>query len=74
MSHWNGDSESVSLAKRFPLTEKLRALIRADAQNPFNFVRWGNPNTSITSSNFGKVDPTEQNNARLVQMALKLSF
>ena len=27
-----------------------------------------------TSASFGKVDPTEQNNARLVQMALKLYF
>ena len=30
-------------------------MVRADATNPFNLVRWSNPTTSITSSNFGKV-------------------
>ena len=30
--------------------------------------------TDPTSSSFGKVNPTERNNARVVQMALKLYF
>lgn len=48
-------SEAISVAKRIAITEKIRAVIRADAQNPFNFVRWNNPNTNITSADFGRV-------------------
>ena len=47
---------------------------RFETYNLFNHVRFGGPNADPTSASFGKVDPTEQNNARLVQMALKLSF
>ena len=52
---FSGKSESISLAKRIPITEKVRGCLRADATNPFNFVRWNNPNTNITSANFGRV-------------------
>ena len=52
---FSGKSESLSLAKRIPIKERVRAVVRADATNPFNFVRWSNPTTSITSANFGKV-------------------
>ncbi len=48
-------SESLSLAKLIPISEKVRAVLRADAQNPFNFVRWNNPTTTITDAAFGKV-------------------
>ena len=48
-------SESLSLAKSIRITERLHSTLRADVQNPFNFVRWNNPNTNITSSLFGKV-------------------
>ncbi len=65
-------SESVSLAKRFPIKERLHAVIRADITNPFNFVRWNNPNTNITSSNFGKV--TGANGGRSVQLNATIEF
>jgi hypothetical protein len=65
-------SESVSLSKGFPLKERLRALLRADVQNPFNFVRWSNPNTNITSSLFGRV--TAAAPGRAVQLGLALEF
>jgi hypothetical protein len=48
-------SEAISIAKRIAITERVRAVVRADAQNPFNFVRWNNPNTNITSADFGRV-------------------
>ena len=38
-------SESLSLQKSFTIVERLRTVLRADATNPFNFVRWSNPNT-----------------------------
>ena len=40
--------------------------------NPFNFVRWGNPNTSLVGVNFGKV--TSSQAGRLVQINGTLKF
>ena len=65
-------SESVSLAKSVPLNERLRGVLRADAQNPFNFVRWNNPNTDTGSSLFGKV--TGAAAGRSIQLGLALEF
>lgn len=65
-------SESVSLAKSVALREGLHAVLRADAQNPFNFVRWNNPGTNVGSSLFGKV--TGSAAGRSVQLGLALEF
>jgi hypothetical protein len=65
-------SESISLVKSLPVREKVHALLRADVQNPFNFVRWNNPNTNITSSTFGRV--TGAAPGRSVQLSLALEF
>jgi hypothetical protein len=62
------------VSKTFTLRERVRFQYRFEAYNLFNHVRFGAPNADPTSSNFGKVDPTEQNNARLIQMALKMTF
>jgi ABC-type amino acid transport substrate-binding protein len=69
---FSGKSESLSLAKRIPITEKVRAVLRADAQNPFNFVRWSNPSTTITSSTFGKV--TGAAGGRTIQLNATVEF
>jgi hypothetical protein len=62
------------VSKAFVVRERVRIQYRFEVYNAFNHVRFGAPNADPTSSNFGKVDPTEQNNARVVQMALKLYF
>jgi hypothetical protein len=62
------------IAKTFSVREKLRFQFRFETYNLFNHVRFGGPNSDPTSSSFGVVAPTEQNNARLVQMALKMYF
>jgi hypothetical protein len=69
---FSGKSESLSLAKRIPIKERLKAVVRADATNPFNFVRWNNPTTSITSSNFGKV--TGAAGGRTIQLNATVEF
>jgi hypothetical protein len=69
---FSGKSESLSLAKRIPIKERLKAVVRADATNPFNFVRWSNPTTSITSSNFGKV--TGAAGGRSIQLNATVEF
>jgi len=65
---------NLGLYKNFKFVEKVKAQFRFEAFNAFNHPRFGAPNTNPTSANFGRVDPTQLNNARQIQMALKLSF
>jgi hypothetical protein len=61
----------VSLFKEIPVTEKYLVQFRAEFFNAFNTVRFGNPNTSVTSNARGVV--TSQANApRQIQFGLKL--
>jgi hypothetical protein len=60
------------ISKVFVVRERVRIQYRFEVYNALNHVRFPAPNADPTSSNFGKVNPTEENNARLVQMALKL--
>jgi outer membrane receptor protein involved in Fe transport len=61
----------LSLFKEFQPLERMRVQFRAEALNAFNRVQFGNPNTSVTSSSFGRV--TSQANApRQLQFGLKL--
>ncbi len=62
------------VSKTFFVRERVRFQYRFEAYNLFNHVRFGAPNADPTSASFGKVNPTEQNNARLIQMALKILF
>ena len=67
-------SENLSLSKTFSISEKGRLELGIDAINPFNFVRWGAPNTSITSSNtFGQITSI-QGSSRTLQINAKVSF
>jgi hypothetical protein len=63
----------LSVFKNFRVTETLNVQFRAEALNAFNTPRFGNPNTSVTSSSFGVI--TSQANApRQIQFGLKLLF
>ncbi len=64
----------LGIYKNFRFWERFRLQYRFETYNTFNHVRFGAPNSDPTSSKFGVVDPTEQNNARQIQMALKLYF
>lgn len=60
----------LSLFKEYSPFEKVRAQFRLEALNAFNTVQFGNPNTGVTSSAFGRV--TSQSNApRQLQVGLK---
>ncbi len=65
-------AESISMGKTFPIKEALHAQFRVDVNNPFNFVRWGTPNTSFTSADYGRV--TSSAEGRKVQLYLALEF
>jgi hypothetical protein len=48
--------------------------LRVEMFNAFNGVQWGNPNTTITSAQFGQVTETQQNDPRFIQLAFRFSF
>ncbi|MBS1829144.1 MAG: TonB-dependent receptor [Acidobacteria bacterium] len=63
----------LSVFKDFAVREAWRLQFRAEAFNAFNTVRFGSPNTSVTSNQFGQVT-TQSNSPRQLQFALKLIF
>ena len=65
-------SEALSLARTFVIgTHRLD--VGVDALNPFNFVRWNDPNTNISSgAQFGSVNGTQ--GARTLQFNFAYKF
>jgi hypothetical protein len=60
--------------KSWRYREQLQLQYRFEAYNLFNHPRFAAPDTNPSSSTFGQVTKTEQNQARVIQMALKLYF
>lgn len=63
----------LSVFKNTPINERIRLQFRAEAFNAFNRAQFGNPNTSINSTAFGRIS-SQQNSPRGIQFALKLLF
>ena len=66
-------SENVTLARTLRFGEGVRLDIRGEAFNLLNRVRWGGPDSSINSQNFGRVT-SQSNTPRQIQLGLKLNF
>ena len=64
-------NHDLSLFKDFVITERFRAQFRAEALNALNAVRFGGPNTSVTSASIGQIS-SQANAPRQVQFGLKL--
>jgi hypothetical protein len=64
----------LSLFKSFTLKEGVSLQFRAEAFNFTNTPWFGAPNTTSGSANFGVVTPSQANDQRNVQLALKLIF
>ncbi len=64
----------AGIYKNFKIRETVKIQYRFETFNTFNHPRFAAPNANPTSGSFGRVDKTQQNNARLVQMALKITF
>jgi hypothetical protein len=62
----------VALNKKFVLTEGKTFSIRADAINVMNSPVWGNPNTNINSSSFGRI--TTAGGARSITLSARFDF
>ncbi|MBI3208967.1 MAG: TonB-dependent receptor [Candidatus Solibacter usitatus] len=63
----------LSIFKDFRLREKMQLQFRAETFNAFNTVRFGSPNTAVTSNQFGQIS-TQANSPRQIQFGLKLLF
>ncbi|MBO0799674.1 MAG: hypothetical protein J2P31_12710, partial [Blastocatellia bacterium] len=68
----------LSLHKRFSLTERVSAQLRAKLINAFNTPQFFNgPETNPASVNFGKIGDgvrSQTNLPRFLQLALKIDF
>jgi len=65
----------LSLTKDFQIVERVKLQLKMDAFNLLNNLSWGNPSTSVTSSNFGRI--TNQANltyGRRIQLGARLEF
>ena len=67
-----GKQESLTIGRVFSVTEKMKLDVSADAVNPFNFHRWGTPNTFLLSPAFGMV--TSCADGRTLQINASLKF
>jgi hypothetical protein len=69
---WNVD---LSLAKRFRLSDRFTAELRADAFNAFNHANFANPNGTFGQATFGQVTGTNGSyTPRLVRFGARLMF
>jgi hypothetical protein len=68
------NSFDVGIFKSFHPVERVRLQLKFEAFNALNHPRFDSPNSDPTSSQFGRITPMQQNNARLIQMSGRLSF
>ena len=63
----------ISLARRFPIGDRVKLQFRAEAFNLLNTPQFGFPNANIGSATAGRITTTVGDN-RQMQFALKLDF
>ena len=63
----------LSIFKQFSPVEGFLVQFRAEAFNAFNYVQFGSPNVSVTSTSFGEIT-SQANSPRQIQFGLKLLF
>jgi hypothetical protein len=71
-SPW-GLNENFTLSKTVDFSERLKFTLRFEAFNIFNRVRWGGPDSTYTSANFGVIR-SQSNDPRRMQFGAKVVF
>lgn len=66
---WNGDVQ-----RNFKITERTNFMLRFDALNLFNHTTFAGPNTTPTSTNFGRVTSVTGTPPRYLQIMGRLTF
>ena len=66
-------NENLAVAKNMNITEKVKFTLRAEAFNVLNRVRWGGPDSNVTSVNFGIIR-SQGNDPRRMQFGAKVVF
>jgi hypothetical protein len=69
---WNL-TENISVSRTFRIGESVRFDLRAEGFNILNRVRWGGPDSGLTSNNFGRIT-SQANLPRQMQLGLKFNF
>ena len=65
---------NLGIYKNFRMSENWKVQLRGEAFNLFNHPRFGAPNTNPASADFGVVAPSQLNQARVMQLAVKINF
>ena len=65
---------SISVARTFPITERVATEFRAEAFNFTNTPQFNNPNASVTGGSFGYITSTVGNSNRELRFSGRLSF
>lgn len=66
-------SQNMSVKREFPIREGVKLAFQADAFNPFNWVVFAGPTTSIASAAFGKITATSSS-PRVIQLNARVTF
>jgi hypothetical protein len=64
----------VGLLKDTAITERIGLQFRAEAFNIFNTPNFRLPNSNASSAQFGRITAVVDDNQRILQLGLKLSF
>lgn len=63
-----------TVSKSFQMRDGVALKARIELYNAFNRTNFGNPNLTLTSSNFGRITGTSFGGAREIQLAGRLEF
>ena len=68
----NRSTMDLGFFKNFRWSGDMNVQFRAEFFNVFNTVNFNNPNTTVTSANFGRI--TAAQDPRIMQFGLKFGF
>jgi hypothetical protein len=68
------ENAAISVFKNTRVSGNKTVQLRFELFNPFNTRYYGGPNTTITSTQFGKITPNQFNFPRTGQLGLRLLF